>query len=628
MAGGSVFAQNQPAPDALPAAASTPSDDDQGAVSWTLQVQAPGDLRELLERHLDLARYADQADRDSKTPDKGADSLRIGRGELQRLVAATPAQARALLETEGYFAAQVQARLEPDAAPGARLQVQVDVQPGPRTRVSAVHIDFAGSLSQRADGGDADAQALAARLQRGFAAKPGEPFTQAAWSGAKTALINSLRAQGYGLANYSGTHAQVDAEAQQATLVLVLDSGPLLRIGATRIEGLRHVAPLSVAALQPYAQGEPMREQALQTYQDRLIKTGLFDTISVAMAPEVLADPAQLDSGAAELTLPVLVRLHERSQQQATVGLGVSDVTGPRITLEHLHQSPFGLDWQAKSKVQIGQTERSVSLDLVSHPRPGPYRDLISGALTRTEATGLVVLSQTARVGRSHDTEAVERLYFLQFERDVTRAESAGAVTDDTSALTLNHHWVWRRLDNLILPTRGFGASAEVGGGRSFHTDTDSGFFGRTSARITGYWPFGSSWYGQARLQAGQVFAAPTVDVPYTQLFRAGGDDSVRGYGNQGLGPVNAAGTAIGGHVLGTASIEVARPISRKQPAFWLAAFVDAGNAAVNWRAFEPVVGYGVGLRWRSPVGPLRIDLAWAERDRRARLHFNVGITF
>jgi translocation and assembly module TamA len=124
------------------------------------------------------------------------------------------------------------------------------------------------------------------------------------------------------------------------------------------------------------------------------------------------------------------------------------------------------------------------------------------------------------------------------------------------------------------------------------------------------------------------VFARDTVAVPFTLLFRAGGDDSVRGYSYQGLGPSNASGSAVGGRVLASGSVELARPISRDLPAWWWAAFLDGGNAATRWSDYRTVYGYGLGLRWRSPVGPLRIDVAYADALKSLRLHFSVGLTF
>jgi translocation and assembly module TamA len=109
--------------------------------------------------------------------------------------------------------------------------------------------------------------------------------------------------------------------------------------------------------------------------------------------------------------------------------------------------------------------------------------------------------------------------------------------------------------------------------------------------------------------------------------FRAGGDDSVRGYAYRSLGP-SSGGTVDSGKVILTTSVELARPLSDSLPQFWGAVFVDAGQAANQFSDLRPVVGAGVGLRWRSPVGPLRLDWAYGEAVRKSRLHFSVGISF
>ena len=63
-------------------------------------------------------------------------------------------------------------------------------------------------------------------------------------------------------------------------------------------------------------------------------------------------------------------------------------------------------------------------------------------------------------------------------------------------------------------------------------------------------------------------------------------------------------------------------------PSLWGAYFIDAGNAAETFSHLDPAVGTGIGLRWRSPVGPLRLDWAWGVKTRKSRLHFSVGIAF
>ena len=175
----------------------------------------------------------------------------------------------------------------------------------------------------------------------------------------------------------------------------------------------------------------------------------------------------------------------------------------------------------------------------------------------------------------------------------------------------------------------GQSATVETGAGYAFSATEDSGRFARVRARITAYWPLGDAWFAQVRGEAGVVFTGDKVTVPFTLLFRAGGDESVRGYGYQSLGPVDpATGQAVGGRVLAAGSLEVARPFSSKSPAWLGAVFLDTGNAANRWEDFSAARGYGVGVRWRSPVGPLRIDLAYGEKVHKARLHFSVGVVF
>jgi translocation and assembly module TamA len=589
--------------------AAEPAEAPQPGVRWLLDIDAPDELSELLGNHLDLARFQ-----------KAEGEAAITRSELERLVAAAPQQVRELLETEGWFSPRVSVRLADGGARNrqGQLRVRVEVQAGERTRVRSARLVHEGALSVAAEGGDATARALVQRAEGLFSAQQRQPFTQAGWSATKASVLGLLRAEGYPNAAWSGTTARIDAPAALAELFGVVDSGPLHRVGSLTVEGLSHVRESVIQRLQPFQPGEVLREQILVDFQEKLVKTGLFDSVSVTVEP---------DSRTPE-SVPVTVRVQERALQQATLGTGVSDLTGPRVTLEHLHQRPFDWAWVAKTKIEYGTTKQTLSLDMISHPQPGLYRNLFSTAITRTESAGLQVLNQRARLGRTQDTDRIERLYYFEWQRASTRPLAGNAGTpDEARSLSFNYQWVWRDLDHPLLPTRGISSTAEAGGGYSFHSTADSGWFGRGMARVTTYWTPGEAWYATTRLQLGEVFAGPTTSVPYTLLFRAGGEDSVRGYAYESLGPSKDGG-AVGGRVLGTASFELARPFSLRMPAFWGAVFVDAGNAAASWRELKPAIGYGFGVRWRSPVGPLKLDLAWGDQTRAWRMHFSVGIVF
>jgi translocation and assembly module TamA len=178
-----------------------------------------------------------------------------------------------------------------------------------------------------------------------------------------------------------------------------------------------------------------------------------------------------------------------------------------------------------------------------------------------------------------------------------------------------------------VLPTEGYTLSLQLGGGFSRSNVADDGPFTRAYGRLTVYRPLGRRWFAQARAEAGQVVARAGVRPPESQLFRAGGDESVRGYDFRSLGP-QRNGVVGSGRVLATVSAELARPFSADLPSVWGAVFVDLGTAADSFAALRPALGSGVGVRWRSPVGPLRVDWAWGRDVGKARLHFSVGIAF
>ena len=579
--------------------------------AYELEIHAPDALRPLLADFLDLARFR-------KVP--ATDSITAA--ELDRLLAAAPAQARSLLETEGYFNADVTAARAAGTDATTLPLVRVVVQPGVRAQVSDVTITATGELHDRALLGEDAAAATLASLREDWSLAPGEPFRQGAWTSAKTGSIARVRAQGYAAANWAGTSARVDADANRVALTAELDSGPLYKLGAIQIEGLERYGADSVLRLAGFSVGTPYSEKLLVDFQERLQRVGLFEGAIV----EIDADPNTATAA------PVRVRVKEQTLQQATLGVGVSANTGARVSLEHTHRDLFGTRWVAWNKVQLGPKQQLWDGELISHPLDDFYRNLISVNASNLLVADQTVLSWNARVGRKQETPRIDRHYFLEY----THARlSSDALTNDANALSYNYHWVYRDLDSVLLPTRGLTASAQAALGYSRGTQTnagapdidESGPFARLYARLTWYQPIGNSWFATARVEAGQVITGSPIGVPDTLLFRAGGDNSVRGYAYRTLGPTTD-GVVTSGRDMATASIEFARPISPRYPAYWWAAFVDAGNAADSWSALRPAFGYGVGLRWRSPVGPLRVDLAYGQQTHQVRVHFNVGIVF
>lgn len=188
--------------------------------------------------------------------------------------------------------------------------------------------------------------------------------------------------------------------------------------------------------------------------------------------------------------------------------------------------------------------------------------------------------------------------------------------------MPLTYGVTWRKLDNLLFPTKGYALNAQLGGAL-LPILTDEAFV-RGYARAVWYRPLGVSTNLILRGELGALASRDKNGVPAVYLFRAGGDQSVRGYAYQELG-VHEGDAITGGRYLATASAEFQYWF---KPSYGAAVFYDAGNAGDTFSALHPKSGYGVGGRWKSPVGPINVDVAYGHAVKKYRLHFSLGFTF
>ena len=557
----------------------------------------PAALRATLTRYADVSRFADQVD--------------VTNAELTRLVEIAPEQLRKLLATEGYFNADI--RIETtglqDANPAQR-RVTVTIAPGPRTRIASVTITPAGAISIGAGGAT---RIAATRNQWGLPV--GAPFQDGVWSASKSALLTSLWADRYPTARIVDSAANIDADENTAALKVDFDSGPQFLFGPIIVTGLQRYPRSAVDNLSTITAGQPYTQKALLDFQDRLQASGLFRAAVVDIEP----NPALAEA------VPVQVRLREQTLHRLLFGPGFSTENGPRITAEHEYLRLFGLDWQSLTRLRWARDESSFSADFLSYPLPNNYRNLVSVSAGRSDVAGLVIDNQRLRVGRRQDADRITRLYFV----DVLRS----AVRDPNSDLTGNaalagYEMVWRNVDNPVFPTQGLAVSGQIGAGARFGNTEGGKPFVRALGRATYFYPLGDKWLTQARLEVGHVFANTPAGIPQSLLFRAGGDVSVRGYGFQTLGiqGLNPKGTFVaGGRFLMTTSAELAREI---RPGIYGTVFADVGDAANSPRAWKANTSYGIGARWRSPVGPVSGYVAYAQQTKKVNFGVSVGVTF
>ena len=197
-----------------------------------------------------------------------------------------------------------------------------------------------------------------------------------------------------------------------------------------------------------------------------------------------------------------------------------------------------------------------------------------------------------------------------------------GADGQQSEAMPVTFGVVIRRLNNRLAPTKGYAVEAQVGVAAE-PLLTDKSFI-RSYLKGLRLQTVSENSYLVLRGELGAVFSDGKSGIPSTLMFRTGGDQSVRGYAYESLG-VREGDATVGGRYLAVASAEYQYYFLKN---WGVAFFVDAGNAGDTVSELDPAVGYGIGGRWRSPAGPVGVDLAYGERTGNFRLHFSLGFTF
>ena len=569
--------------------------------SFTVEVRAPDAVRDTLERHLELQRFR-------SLPDLHA-------SELQRLLGAADANARELLGTLGYFAPTITVELtETPQAKAAPRTVVVTVQPGPQTHVASADIGFTSSTST----------AQQRRVQQGWSLVPGQPFTQSAWDAAKGDGLRQLQARRHPTARIANSRAEIDADRHEAQLGVSYDPGPAYRFGPLSVQGSQRYDPDGARRLARLPTGAVYDEAELLDAQLRLASSGYYDAVFLTLDTE----------GTDPQAAPVVAQVREARLQKLVFGPGFSTDSGARLSLEHIHNQLPGIGWRAVSKLLLDRETKQASTEWTALPGDNGWRWFAGGQVQRESTGDYEVNSGRLRSGRSKSTQRIDRSYFLQY--DYANSQGLNAPPSGT-ALSVNYGWTGRYFNSLTAPTRGHGIAVELGLGTTLRPERD--LFARTLVRWQTFVPAGrvQDDAGQARnarvalrAEAGAVFAREGAQVPVTQLFITGGDTTVRGYGYRSIGARTDNGQLYGGRYLAVGSVEWQRPIVYKGAMTdWESTlFIDAGAVADRVGDLDPRVGVGVGVRWRSPVGPLQADLAYGVQAKELRLHLRLGFSF
>lgn len=516
---------------------------------------------------------------------------------LRRELADAPEQIRSALNAYGFYEASVETTFESgDECWTARFAIA----PGDPVLLRTIEIEIGGAAAD-------DVVFAAAVNAAGLDA--GKPLHHGAYEQLKRRLLDLARDRGYPTARYADSRIDIYPAELAADVTLRFDSGPRYRFGELTVQQdvLREEFVGAYVAVEP---GEPYNDALLTATYVGLLNSGYFDSV------DVRPDPPDHEAQ----TIGVTIALTPAPRQAVSYGVGFSTDTGPRFRFGRAIRRWNDRGHQLGVNAQLSPVISELTANY-RYPFGDPRFQWVSfdGGLKRentetseSEALELGARRVTERTGGWSRTELLS-LAVEEFE--------VGDQTGRSRLLMPGINWSRLRADTPLRPTNGSKLSFDVrGAGDALGSDTT---FVQGIAEAKFIWSLRNDARIITRGRFGLTNETSFADLPPSVRFFAGGDDSIRGYDFQSLGPENAEGQVIGGTGVAVASFEYEHALRGR----WsIATFVDAGNAFADGD-FDTKIGAGIGARWQSPLGPIRIDIGVPVNDaeRSARLHVSLG---
>ena len=528
---------------------------------------------------------------------------------LRRRAEEDRARLQRALRSEGYYAATIDISIDPEAEP---VNVVFHVDPGPRYRLRDVAVEVTPP--------EADLP-LPSLEERGIA--PGTPAVAQTILDAETRLVEQATARGYALAEAGERRAVVDHDADAMDLTLRVNAGPLVRFGDIEVTGLEEVERDFVERRLPWQPGELITSERLAEGQRALRETELFSTIRTRLGETPDADGR----------LPVTVIVNERKHRSIEVGVRYRTDEGPGGNVAWEHRNFFGRGERVRAELDVSAIAGFLT---GTFRKPDVWiRDL--ALLTETELAfedpdAYQSQSATAQVGLERRfREGMTLTGGLAFRAAQVEEANSGR-QDEFGLVSLPALFNWDRSDDRLDPTRG--------GRLSLENEPFVDIFGNDLVFNKSRLEY--AHYLQVldeprvvlagRSAIGTLLGAARAEIPANLRFYAGGGGSVRGFAFQTAGELDQEDDPIGGRSLFEASGEVRVRVTET---IGVVAFVDVGAAFTSrFPDFdhELRIGAGPGIRYFSPIGPLRVDLGFPvnprDSDDAFQLYISIGQAF
>lgn len=536
--------------------------------------------------------------------------------QIQRRSEADAELLAEILRSQGYYDATVDPVIEPQ---GAVLHVTFEADPGSQYRFQSVELPGLENA-----GSDAE------QLRETFAVKAGDPVIAEDVIAADLALKVALGEQGFALAKIGEQQIIVDHRTQLASLVLPVDPGPVAHFGAIRVSGEPPFSARHIGTIARFEPGERFERAKIDDLRRALIATGLVATAEVGIVPvaggqtvdlDVRLTPAPTRTIAGELGYGTGqgARLEASWQNRNFVNPeGALTLRGIAGTREQLAGVQF-------RRANYGARDRVLDLQLaVSNSNFEAYEARTIRLLASLERQSNIIWRKTWTWSVGAELLATdERGVFDDPLIEETRRFFIGALPANLG---------YDGSDDLLDPTRGFRAGIRLSPEISAH----GGSFAYARAQFDGsaYMPIAGTTVLAGRVRFGSIFGADAPSIAPSRRFYAGGGGSVRGYGYQRIGPRDFEGDPIGGKTLTEFGVEARFRLNAFGGNFGLVPFFDGGHltnkVTPGFNGWQ--FGAGIGLRYYSSFGPIRIDVGTPlnprEGDSRIAVAVSLGQAF
>lgn len=505
------------------------------------------------------------------------------------------------LRALGHFNAQIDTSIRRE---GDCLIALLEIDPGPPVVIDQLEVRIDGPFAQDPEG---------QRFMASLPVKKGQTLNQGRYDSTRDGLINRARSRGYLDAHYTRRVLQVDPVRNTADIFLVLESGTRYRFGKIETDQ-DFLNPGLVDRLLPVHAGDAYSSDRLAALSNDLNASGYFQDVRVR--PDI--------DGRADGAVPVNVLLAPRKRTSYEFRLGFKTDIGPRARadIDRRWVNRRGHTWSGG--LSIAQREQTLET-VYSIPMRKPLTDSLDfyARTKREDNNDIVTSSGTLGSQYARQRGGWTQAAFVEYLYERSRYGNAPAKGNSflLPGIKLGH----RELDDPLFPVRGHALDLKLQGGSETLLSATSLVQGTARAVISR--PWGLAIF-RGRGEVGATWVDDFGNLPKSLRFFAGGDNSVRGYGYERLAPRNADGQVIGGQYLLTASAEAMYPVYGDD--WYAAAFVDVGNAFDDLADMDLQTGTGLGVRWRSPIGMVRVDVAYPVTDPNPspRLHLGIGTDF